>query len=173
MASCAHEGCVTTAFPARDLCVDHLIESLHLVASTVIVGETGPEFAAQCRARRRDGARCRIKAHTDEVLLCHHHRTLWEEGTPIEQLLAGKQPKADKKPWPKDSRLTTAKHMEATLTEEPSANESPSVVADVAVTDEEHDQVEATVGDILRHARSSSREAIERRSLCCSTPGGR
>ena len=35
------------------------------------------------------------------------------------------------------------------------------MLADVGVTEEEHGRVEATVGDILREARSSSREAIE------------
>ncbi len=40
-------------------------------------------------------------------------------------------------------------------------NELTPVLADVAVTEEEHGRVEATVGDILREARSSSREAIE------------
>ena len=59
------------------------------------------------------------------------------------------------------ARIRSAPPKRARAKKPSAKNGTPSVLADVAVTEEEHEQVAATVGDILRDARSSSREAIE------------
>ena len=59
------------------------------------------------------------------------------------------------------SKLSPARRVKAVLAEEGIGNGAEPAVADVDVSAEEHERVAATVGDILRDARTSSREVIE------------
>ena len=144
------ERCDEPAFPGRGFCAGHLLESLGL--------EYDPErdieraMNRQCVARRRDGDRCQGTYANRETKLCTDHQKALDGGVHFEDVLCGELPEEKAQP---------PKRLSVERVPEPIGNGAPAVVADVNVTAEEHARVEATIGDILRDARSSSREAIE------------
>ena len=144
------ERCDQPTFPGRGFCAEHLLESLGLEYDET---PEERELNRRCVARRRDGARCRDRYENRETKLRTDHQRLLDGGVDFEDVLRGVLP-AGPDPKPSPPKRARAK--------KPSGkNGTPPVLADVAVTEEEHEQVAATVGDILREARSSSREAIE------------
>jgi hypothetical protein len=156
------ERCDEPAFPGRGFCADHLLESLGLEYDDPGAMERG--MNRQCVARR-DGVRCRDRFTDRSTKLCAHHQKLLDGGVDFEDVLRGDvDPPEDRKNDGRrrsDSKLSPARRVEAELAKEGSGNGAEPVVADVDMSEEEHERVTATVGDILRDARSSSREAIE------------
>ena len=162
------ERCDEPAFPGRGFCAEHLLESLGLEHDAT---PEERELNRRCIARGRDGARCRRRYAHRETKFCAHHQGLLDEGVDFEDVLRGDLPER-----------APAARAEAVPTKKPRGkNGKPPLLADVGVTEEEHERVESTVGDILRQARSTSREAIEetvallldaRRTVTVAVPAG-
>ena len=157
------ERCDEPAFPGRGFCADHLLESLGLEFDDP--GDMERGMNRECVARRRDGERCRDRCADRATKLCADHQKLLDGGAHFEDLLRGDVdlPEDRKKDDRRrsGSKLSPARRVKAVLAEEGIGNGAEPAVADVDVSAEEHERVAATVGDILRDARTSSREVIE------------
>ena len=149
-----------------------LMEScaLSLRPSSSAERNTSSPRSAELR-RTRDGARCGMKAHTDKVLSLPPGPDAVGRGN-ADRAAAGREAaEGGEKQSPEDWRLTTAKHMEATLIEEPAeglvAEKGEATGASARRRGHDREgaqQVAATVGDIVRSGDSFYREAMEETS---------